>query len=201
MRLVGHFSQFRLKVDKQTNQPKGYGFCEYLNRDLAASALRNLNRFDLNKRELKVDFASDNKNGTNLRPPDVLHRDLSEPESIFAHINKTSIGGIGSEAAHTSAGATGDLPLPSCSSADALLNLSIRHQILLIFGLKQVYEDMVKRKDTEGIEDLKLTLAFTGADGIEINPEELQPHTNQSGKKDMLTVIQTMVANVRKAIS
>lgn len=87
LRLVGPFTQFRLKLDKATSQPKGYGFCEYKDRDLAASALRNLNKFDLNKRELKVDYASDNKNGTNLRLADVLHRDVAEPESIFYYSN------------------------------------------------------------------------------------------------------------------
>lgn len=78
LKLAGSFSQFRLKTDKMTQQPKGYGFCDYKDRDIASSALRNLNKFDLNKRELKVDFASDNKNGTNLRPEDIQNRDLAD---------------------------------------------------------------------------------------------------------------------------
>lgn len=75
---MGPFSVFRLKLDKETMQPKGFGFCEYRDQDLAASALRNLNKYDLNRRELKVDFASDNKNGVNLRPEDVRNRDNGE---------------------------------------------------------------------------------------------------------------------------
>ncbi len=73
--MVGPFGVFRLKLDKDTHQPKGFGFCEYRDQDIASSALRNLNKFELNRRELKVDFASDNKNGVNLRPEDVRNRD------------------------------------------------------------------------------------------------------------------------------
>ena len=51
---------------------------EYRDQDLAASALRNLNKHELNRRELKVDFASDNKNGVNLRGEEVRNRDLGE---------------------------------------------------------------------------------------------------------------------------
>jgi len=78
LKLVGPFDIFRLKVGKDTQQPKGYGFCEYKDPDVAASALRNLDKIDLNRRELKVDFATDNKNGTNLRKDDVNARDKGE---------------------------------------------------------------------------------------------------------------------------
>ena len=44
---------------------------------------------------------------------------------------------------------------------------------MLIYSLKMVYEDMVKRKDVEGINNLKYALAFTGADGLSVNPEEV----------------------------
>jgi hypothetical protein len=37
-----------------------------------------LNKYELNRRELKVDFASDNKNGVNLRPEDLRTRDAGE---------------------------------------------------------------------------------------------------------------------------
>ncbi|CDW80751.1 mrna splicing [Stylonychia lemnae] len=59
LRMVGPFNLFRLKLEKATHQPKGFGFCEYKDQDVASSALRNLNKFDLNRRELKVDFAND----------------------------------------------------------------------------------------------------------------------------------------------
>ena len=90
--------------------------------------------------------------------------------------------------------------LPSCNSADALINLPIRQQILIIASLKSLYEDSLKRKDFAGIEELKYALAFTGADGVTLNPEDL-PTKVGSGKKDMLSVMQAMLANVRKALS
>jgi hypothetical protein len=40
--------------------------------------LRNLNKIEINGRTLKVDFASDNKNGTNLKDTDVIFRDRGE---------------------------------------------------------------------------------------------------------------------------
>ena len=76
--LAGPFKEFRLKIDPKTSQPKGFGFCEYKDPDLAASALRNLNKSEINGRNLKVDFASDNKNGTNLKEEDVKFRDKGE---------------------------------------------------------------------------------------------------------------------------
>ena len=67
LKLVGPFHTFRLKHDKESEKPKGYGFWEYKDMDIASSALRNLNQYELNGRQLRVDFASDNKNGTNLK--------------------------------------------------------------------------------------------------------------------------------------
>lgn len=69
-------------MDSKTNVPKGFGFCEYRDPDIAASALRNLNKAQINDRVLKVDYASDNKNGTNLKPNDVIYRDMGEVVNI-----------------------------------------------------------------------------------------------------------------------
>jgi len=77
-------------MEKQTQQPKGYGFCEFIDKDIASSALRNLSKYDLNKRELKVDFASDNKNGTNLRPEDITYRDTADLNLVFAGMSTLS---------------------------------------------------------------------------------------------------------------
>ena len=78
LKLVGPYNAFRLKHDKDTEKPKGYGFCEYKDMDIASSALRNLNGYELNGRQLRVDFASDNKNGTNLKDEEVKFRDISD---------------------------------------------------------------------------------------------------------------------------
>ena len=45
---------------------------------MASSALRNLKKLEVKTRPLKVDFASDNKNGNNLKKEDILFRDTAE---------------------------------------------------------------------------------------------------------------------------
>ena len=57
---VGNTVSFRLVYDKETGKPKGFGFLEYTDVDAAASAVRNLNGFQLQGRELKVDYSNDN---------------------------------------------------------------------------------------------------------------------------------------------
>lgn len=81
-----------------------------------------------------------------------------------------------------------------------LLNLPIKQQMLLIHSIKCVYEDMLKRKDYAAIEELKNAIAFTSADGITLNPEAAV-QGRQAGRKDLLSVLQTMLANVRKIMN
>jgi cleavage stimulation factor subunit 2 len=66
-----------MKIDSKTNKPHGYGFCQFADADLAASALRNLHKVDIKGRPLKVNFA-DNKNSNNLREEDFFYRDNAE---------------------------------------------------------------------------------------------------------------------------
>lgn len=47
----------RLVTDRETGKPKGYGFCEYADGATALSAMRNLNGYEVNGRNLRVDFA------------------------------------------------------------------------------------------------------------------------------------------------
>ena len=76
--MAGPFQIFRLKIDSASKQPKGFGFCMYQDPDVASAALRNLKKYEILGRQLKVDFASDNKNGNNLKKEDVLFRDSAE---------------------------------------------------------------------------------------------------------------------------
>ena len=62
---VGSVVSFRLVHDKETGKPKGFGFLEYKDVDAAASAVRNLNGFQLQGRELKVDYSNDNSGKSN----------------------------------------------------------------------------------------------------------------------------------------
>lgn len=52
----------RLVIDRETGKPKGYGFCEYKDEETALSARRNLQGYEINGRQLRVDFAENDKN-------------------------------------------------------------------------------------------------------------------------------------------
>ena len=54
---VGTIVKFRLVRDRDTGRPKGFGFCEYQDIATAEAAIRNLNNYELDGRNLKVDSA------------------------------------------------------------------------------------------------------------------------------------------------
>lgn len=54
---VGQVLNFRLVYDNDTGRPKGFGFAEFADTDAAASAVRNLNNYEVMGRELRVDFS------------------------------------------------------------------------------------------------------------------------------------------------
>ncbi|KAM0901088.1 hypothetical protein ACQ4PT_020224 [Festuca glaucescens] len=64
---VGPVVSFRLVVDKETGKPKGYGFCEYKDEETALSARRNLQGYEVNGRQLRVDFAENGRNNDRNR--------------------------------------------------------------------------------------------------------------------------------------
>jgi cleavage stimulation factor subunit 2 len=74
---VGQVNNFRLVYDKETGRPKGFGFAEFADADAAASAVRNLNDYDIMGRKLRVDWSNDNGAGDNgppnqSQPPNAL---------------------------------------------------------------------------------------------------------------------------------
>ncbi|KAK9134375.1 hypothetical protein Syun_013705 [Stephania yunnanensis] len=64
---VGPVVSFRLVIDRETGKPKGYGFCEYKDEETALSARRNLQGYVINGRQLRVDFAENDKGGDRNR--------------------------------------------------------------------------------------------------------------------------------------
>ena len=60
---VGQVLNFRLVHDKETGRPKGFGFAEFADADAAASAVRNLNDYEIMGRKLRVDWSNDNGSG------------------------------------------------------------------------------------------------------------------------------------------
>lgn len=53
----GTVVSFRLVSDPETGRPRGYGFCEYTDKDAAASAIRNLDGHQVMGRELRVAYS------------------------------------------------------------------------------------------------------------------------------------------------
>ncbi|KAJ3319493.1 hypothetical protein HDV06_006303 [Boothiomyces sp. JEL0866] len=89
---VGQVLNMRFVFDKETGKPKGFGFCTFQDAETAASAIRNLNNYDINGRQLKVAYAdNDNdapvKREENLDVPAVM-KSISPMEitSILANL-------------------------------------------------------------------------------------------------------------------
>ena len=55
---VGPVISFKLVYDRENGKPRGYGFCEFMDQEMAMSAMRNLNGYEINGRALRVDSAS-----------------------------------------------------------------------------------------------------------------------------------------------
>jgi hypothetical protein len=60
----------RLVLDRETGKPKGYGFCEFRDEETALSLRRNLQGYEVNGRQLWVDFAENEKGGNGERNQD-----------------------------------------------------------------------------------------------------------------------------------
>lgn len=63
---AGPVNGFRLVYDRESGKPKGYGFCEYSNAAIAASALRNLHNIDFNGRPLRIGPAAGEQNSAEV---------------------------------------------------------------------------------------------------------------------------------------
>ena len=57
IQMVGPLKEFRVKIDQITGQPEGFGFAEYNDKNIAASALKNLKNIDYKDRQLRIDTA------------------------------------------------------------------------------------------------------------------------------------------------
>lgn len=66
LQMVGPINNFRIVLDEETGKPKGYGFCEYKDPEVAFSALKNLKTIDYNGRQLRVNTAENDKQFANL---------------------------------------------------------------------------------------------------------------------------------------
>ncbi|KAJ2357054.1 hypothetical protein IWW50_000253 [Coemansia erecta] len=74
LELAGPVVDIQLVFDPVTNRAKGFGFCEYADRNIAASAIKNLNDTLVDGRNIKIGYADRGRvrrylgtNGTTLR--------------------------------------------------------------------------------------------------------------------------------------
>ncbi|RYO85713.1 hypothetical protein DL766_008974 [Monosporascus sp. MC13-8B] len=58
---AGKVINFRLVYDRDTGRPKGFGFAEYPDADSAASAVRNINDYEIMGRKLRVDYSTEGR--------------------------------------------------------------------------------------------------------------------------------------------
>ncbi|KAL7275018.1 hypothetical protein RUND412_002053 [Rhizina undulata] len=81
---VGRVISFRLVFDRQSGRPKGYGFAEYQDAETAASAVRNLDNYEIMGRKLRVDYSAQGSAWGETKTPD------NEPSNDDTHSNSTS---------------------------------------------------------------------------------------------------------------
>lgn len=100
--VIGPVLSFRIVFDRETGNPKGYGFAEYagknlfsiefkfifcsLDADMAQSAIRNLHGFEFGGRSLRVDKASSQADELRL-----LHQQTTIPAPSFEPTQSVNI--------------------------------------------------------------------------------------------------------------
>nr|GMD72281.1 cleavage stimulating factor 64-like isoform X1 [Ipomoea batatas] len=107
---VGPVVSFRLVTDRETGKPKGYGFCEYKDEETALSARRNLQGYEINGRQLRVDFAENDKNADkNREQVRCLHQPIGHAVATTAAT--VMAGALGAAQMGSSLTQTGSSPL------------------------------------------------------------------------------------------
>ncbi|KAL3827723.1 hypothetical protein ACJIZ3_016525 [Penstemon smallii] len=133
---VGPVVSFRLVIDRETGKPKGYGFCEYKDEETALSARRNLQGYQINGRQLRVDFAENDKNadknreqgrgGPGIVPSVDPQKQFGGPTALQDPVVHQPVGGsVAMAAATVMAGALGAAQTSSTSSQAGLQSQSL----------------------------------------------------------------------------
>ena len=78
LRLVGPLKpeNFKIKEDGNTNS-KGFGFCDYEDTEIAASALRNLNKIVYKDRQLRIGVPENNKGDVLSEEENLIKKDIT----------------------------------------------------------------------------------------------------------------------------
>ncbi|KAL2165216.1 hypothetical protein VTH06DRAFT_512 [Thermothelomyces fergusii] len=81
---AGRVLNFRLVYDRETGRPKGFGFAEFPDYDSAASAVRNLNDYEIMGRKLRVDFSNETVSDDDNRDRDGAMKALATSDPARA---------------------------------------------------------------------------------------------------------------------
>ncbi|KAM3361625.1 hypothetical protein P3S68_016479 [Capsicum galapagoense] len=87
---VGPVVSFRLVIDRETGKPKGFGFCEYKDEETVLSARRNLQGYEINGRQLRVDFAENDKNSDKNREQAMCTQNKEQTRQLLLAIPNLS---------------------------------------------------------------------------------------------------------------
>ncbi|THU53875.1 hypothetical protein C4D60_Mb10t19000 [Musa balbisiana] len=137
---VGPVVSFRLVFDRETGKPKGYGFCEYKDEETALSARRNLQGYEINGRQLRVDFAENDKNadrnreqgrgGPGLASSDVQKQVGGAPILGDSTLHQPLGLPLAATAASVMAGVLGGAQTSNSQNALTAKNKALAHQLL-----------------------------------------------------------------------
>ena len=120
--LVGPVKNFEIKQDGNTNS-KGFGFCDYENTEIAASALRNLNKIDYNGRQLRIGVPENNKADVLSEEENLIKKDIIYIKESNSTNNENSKNNINNK----------------YNFQNILLGLSDEQKFLLLYSMKTLH--------------------------------------------------------------
>ncbi|RAL15254.1 putative polyadenylation factor subunit CstF64 [Aspergillus homomorphus CBS 101889] len=98
---AGTVTKFRLMINPETGKPKGFGFADFADADAAASAVRNLNDYEVMGRKIRVDWPHMNEKDS--IPPDYANQNAAGAATGSALGQQDGLGlgaGAGAQPAH-----------------------------------------------------------------------------------------------------
>jgi len=131
--LVGEVKRFEIKQDGNTNS-KGFGFCDYDNTEIAASALRNLNKIDYNGRQLRIGVPENNKGDVLSEEENLIKKDITYIKESNVINNENSKNNIANN---------------KNNFQNILLGLSDEQKFLLLYSMKTLH-----KKDSDNFQKL-----------------------------------------------
>ena len=147
--LVGPVKSLEIKQDDKTNS-KGFGFCEYENVEIAASALRNLDKLDYKGRQLRIGPPDKDSGDILSEEENLLKKDITfikESNAIKDEGGKNNVNNINKN---------------KYNLKNILMDLSDEQKFLLLFSMKT----MNNKDETQNKDDFKNLLMNQSEDTL-----------------------------------